>query len=108
MKSALQTNDIKNIFDRYLKNVVVLYEKPDVRDPDFMLYEGSDAVLNVYRVKPAVFDLILTIIICSYLCCVYFGIKIFPNIYGAVCKIPLKPQGLSPVHSNHMDKMKIK
>lgn len=49
IKSTLQNNDLKNAFEKYLKNVKLTYDKPDVRDPDFMLYEGHTATLNVYR-----------------------------------------------------------
>lgn len=49
IKSTQQNNDLKNAFEKYLKNVKVTFEKPDVREPDFMLYDGHDGVLNVYR-----------------------------------------------------------
>ncbi|XP_065370709.1 BOS complex subunit NCLN [Calliphora vicina] len=108
LKSALQNNDLKNAFEKYLKNVKVIYEKPDIREPDFMLYEASDAILNVYRVKPAVFDLFLTIIICSYLCSVYFVIQFFPNMYQVICKMTLKSQESSPIYNNHIERNKTK
>ena len=62
LKSVLQNNDLKNGFEKYLKNVKIIYEKPDAREPDFMLYEGHEAKLNVYRVKPAVFDLLCLLV----------------------------------------------
>ena len=108
MKSALQNNDLKNAFEKYLKNVKIIYEKPDAREPYFMLYEGSDAILNVYRVKPAVFDLFLTIFICSYLCSVYFVIQVFPNMYQIICKMSLKSAETSPIHNNYVDRNKTK
>lgn len=83
VKSTLQNNDVKNAFEKYLRNVKVTYDKPDYRDPDFMLYNGPEAQLNIYNVKPAVFDLFLTIIIAAYLCCFYFVLNYFPNIYRA-------------------------
>lgn len=87
VSSALHNNDLKNGFEKFLKNVKVSYEKPDSREPDFMLYEGHKATLNVYRVKPAVFDLFLTLIIAAYLGTIYFVILYFPHFYTLVCKM---------------------
>lgn len=49
MRSSLLNNDVKNAFEKYLKNVKVTHDKPDVREPDFMFYDGQDGVLNIYR-----------------------------------------------------------
>lgn len=38
-------------------------------------------------VKPAVFDLFLTIVIISYLSAVYFAILYFGHFYSAICKL---------------------
>lgn len=48
-RSSLLNNDIKNAFEKYLKNVKVTYDKPHAREPDFMFYDGYDGVLNIYR-----------------------------------------------------------
>lgn len=69
-----------------------------------MLYEGAYANLNVYRVKPAVFDLFLTILICAYLFSVYFVIQYFPAMYQVFCKMSLKSPESSPTHYNNIDK----
>uniref|UniRef100_A0A1L8E295 Nicalin n=1 Tax=Nyssomyia neivai TaxID=330878 RepID=A0A1L8E295_9DIPT len=86
IKSTLQNNDLKNAFNKYLKNVKQTYEKPDAREPDFMLYEGQEGLLNIYSVKPAVFDLFLTFLIAAYLGAIYCIIIYFPILYGAICK----------------------
>lgn len=49
IRSALVNNDIKNAFEKYLKNIKITYDKPDPREPDFMFYDGQDGTLNVYR-----------------------------------------------------------
>lgn len=87
IKSTQLNNDLRNAFEKYLKNVKLTYEKPDAREPDFMLYTGHDAQLNVYNVKPAIFDLFLTFLIAIYLFGIYFGILFFPKMYDLVCKI---------------------
>lgn len=48
-RSSLINNDVKNAFEKYLKNVKITYDKPDLREPDFMFYDGQDGVLNIYR-----------------------------------------------------------
>ncbi|CAD6991351.1 nicalin isoform X2 [Ceratitis capitata] len=101
LKSALHNNDLKNAFEKYLKNVKIMYDKPDTRDPDFMLYDGQEARLNVYHVKPAVFDLFLTIIICAYLASVYFFIQYFPAMYDTVCKLTKAQTQVTQSNSNN-------
>lgn len=49
IRSTLINNDLKNAFEKYLKNVKIIYDKPDAREPDFMLYDGQEGTLNVYR-----------------------------------------------------------
>uniref|UniRef100_A0A182M8Z5 Nicalin n=1 Tax=Anopheles culicifacies TaxID=139723 RepID=A0A182M8Z5_9DIPT len=87
IRSTQQNNDLKYAFEKYLRNVKVTYEKPDAREPDFMLYDDRDALLNIYNVKPAVFDLFLTFMIAAYLTAVYFAIFHFPRLYGIVCRM---------------------
>lgn len=48
-RSTLVNNDLKNAFEKYLKNVKITYDKPDPREPDFMFYEGFEGVLSVHR-----------------------------------------------------------
>lgn len=81
------SSDLKNAFEKYLKNVKVTHDKPEPREPDFMLYDGQEATLNVYHVKPAIFDLFLTLLIALYLTTAYFSILYFPKFYTAVCKL---------------------
>ncbi|XP_055637291.1 BOS complex subunit ncln [Toxorhynchites rutilus septentrionalis] len=87
VRSTQQNNDLKNAFEKYLKNVKLTYEKPDAREPDFMLYDDRHAVLNIYNVKPAVFDLFLTCLIVAYLAVIYLAIFHFPKMYSFVCRL---------------------
>lgn len=48
-QSMLKGNNIKHTFEKYLKNVKTIIEKPDARDPDFMFFDGEEATLNVYK-----------------------------------------------------------
>jgi len=103
IQSTMHNNDLQNAFEKYLKNVKVTHEKPDPREPDFMLYGGHDAKLNIYNVKPAIFDLFLTTVIAGYLFAIYFGILYFPNIYTVVCKLNLcSGSSQSTLAANHL------
>lgn len=48
-QSLSKSQNIKLTFDKFLKNVKQYHDKPDQREPDFMYYEGEEAVLNVYK-----------------------------------------------------------
>lgn len=49
IRSTTINNDLKNAFEKYLKNVKITFDKPETKEPDFMLYDGHDGTLNVYR-----------------------------------------------------------
>jgi hypothetical protein len=52
---------------RYTHDVTTVTATPDRREPEFQLFDTPTAVMNIYRVKPAVFDLLLSAIIGGYL-----------------------------------------
>jgi len=60
--------------NRYLTNVVKTTIRPNKKDPEFVFFDGDDdqgRQLYVYRIKPAIFDLVLAIFIAAYLGLVY-------------------------------------
>jgi len=83
IRSALHNNDLKHAFEKYLNSVKTFVETPDVRDPDFMFYDDKEATIRLYRVKPAIFDLFVSIVITIYVTVVYYIIKLFPKMYIA-------------------------
>lgn len=48
---------------KYLKDVKDTVLTQCKKNQEFILYEGSEAILNIYQIKPAIFDLVLTIAI---------------------------------------------
>lgn len=56
---------------RYTKDVVKVLGTPDRREPEYVLYDTPMSILNVFAVKPAVFDLVLSIVIACYLALIY-------------------------------------
>merc|ERR1712088_862009 len=55
-------------------NVRTVTAKRDSREPEFVLYDGTHTTITAYKVKPAVFDLVLTLSIGAYLGAVYYAI----------------------------------
>lgn len=71
----------------YLKDVKRHYVKADKRDPEFVFYDQLKQTMNAYRVKPAIFDLLLAVCIAAYLGMMYLAIQNFGVLYGIVRRI---------------------
>ncbi|KAF5304722.1 hypothetical protein FQA39_LY09499 [Lamprigera yunnana] len=89
-KDNLLISFLKDAFSKYTRDVRVTHLAPDKRDPDFMFYEVTRTTINIYSVKPAIFDLILTLMIVFYLGVVYLLIHKFPIFYIMACSITTK------------------
>ncbi|XP_024135049.1 nicalin-1 isoform X2 [Oryzias melastigma] len=72
---------------RYLKDVKRHYVKADKRDPEFVFYDQLKQTMNAYRVKPAIFDLLLAVCIAAYLGMMYLAIQNFGVLYGIVRRL---------------------
>ncbi|XP_043909678.1 nicalin [Protopterus annectens] len=77
---------------RYLKDVKQHHVRADKRDPEFVFYDQPKQMMNAYRVKPAVFDLLLAVCIAAYLGVMYLTIQNFGVFYSSVRKLALKPK----------------
>ncbi|CAB0030432.1 unnamed protein product [Trichogramma brassicae] len=80
-------NTIKESMQKYLGEVKITNHIPDKREPEVVFYDATKATINVYSVKPAVFDLILTIAILVYLGFVYLVVYNFSKFYNFATKI---------------------
>ncbi|KAL0129721.1 hypothetical protein PUN28_001763 [Cardiocondyla obscurior] len=89
-KNNLLVNTLKESMARYLGDVKVTLHTPDKQDPEFVFYDVTKAILNVYSVKPAVFDLFLTIGIILYLGILYIIVHNFPHAYALATKLSAK------------------
>ncbi|KAM6962851.1 BOS complex subunit ncln [Aplochiton taeniatus] len=72
---------------RYLKDVRRHYVRADQRDPEFVFYDQLKQTMNAYRVKPAIFDLLLAVCITAYLGVMYLAIQHFGLFYSIVRRI---------------------
>ncbi|CAL1593648.1 unnamed protein product [Knipowitschia caucasica] len=72
---------------RHLKDVKKHYVKADKRDPEFVFYDQLKQTMNAYRVKPAIFDLLLAVCIAAYLGVMYLAIQNFGVLYSVVRRV---------------------
>ncbi|XP_013162515.1 PREDICTED: nicalin-1 [Papilio xuthus] len=79
------TGALEKALSRYV-DVTMSTHTVDKREPEYVLYSPLRNLLYVYSVKPAVFDLILTLAIVAYLSLVYFAIQMFPKFYEEYAK----------------------
>uniref|UniRef100_H3DDJ2 Nicalin n=1 Tax=Tetraodon nigroviridis TaxID=99883 RepID=H3DDJ2_TETNG len=70
----------------HLKDVKRHYVKADKRDPEFVFYDLKQT-MNAYRVKPAIFDLLLAVCIAAYLGTMYLAVQNFGLLYGVVRRV---------------------
>lgn len=75
---------------RYLKDVKQHHVKADKRDPEFVFYDQLKQVMNAYRVKPAIFDLLLAVCIAAYLGVAYVAVQNFGLLYRMIQRLSLK------------------
>lgn len=71
-KNSDLVKSLTSALARYTQDVSTVVGNPDRREPEFVLYDTASATMNVYRVKPAIFDLLLSIVIAAYLGVLYF------------------------------------
>ncbi|XP_036377428.1 nicalin-1 isoform X2 [Megalops cyprinoides] len=72
---------------RYLKDVRKHSVRADKRDPEFVFYDQLKQTMNAYRVKPAIFDLLLAVCIAAYLGVIYLAIQHFGVLYGVLRRV---------------------
>ncbi|XP_020649848.2 BOS complex subunit NCLN isoform X1 [Pogona vitticeps] len=75
---------------RSLKDVKQHHVKADKRDPEFVFYDQLKQVMNAYRVKPAIFDLLLALCIAAYLGVAYVAVQHFGLLYKLVQRLSVK------------------
>jgi len=89
----------------YTHGVRVLNQKRDKREPEFNFYDLPQTTMSAYKVKPAVFDLLLSMVIAGYLFAVYGFILKSSVIVTKVSKMinGSKSTSNGGVHNNQRD-----
>ncbi|XP_005161646.1 BOS complex subunit ncln isoform X1 [Danio rerio] len=86
-KDSSIINTLEHQLSRYLKDVKRHLVRADKRDPEFVFYDQLKQTMNAYRVKPAIFDLLLAVCIASYLGVLYLAIQNFGLLYGFLRRV---------------------
>ncbi|CAI5798893.1 Nicalin [Podarcis lilfordi] len=89
-KDSTFINTLEYYMSRYLKDVKQHHVKADKRDPEFVFYDQLKQVMNAYRVKPAIFDLLLALCIAAYLGVAYVAVQHFSLLFRLVQRLSLK------------------
>ncbi|KAM6395818.1 BOS complex subunit NCLN isoform 1-T1 [Rhynochetos jubatus] len=89
-KDSTFLNTLEYYMGRYLKDVKQHHVKADKRDPEFVFYDQMKQVMNAYRVKPAIFDLLLAVCIAAYLGVAYVAVQHFGLLYKMIQRLSLK------------------
>ncbi|XP_077835141.1 BOS complex subunit NCLN isoform X2 [Macaca mulatta] len=89
-KDSTFLSTLEHHLSRYLKDVKQHHVKADKRDPEFVFYDQLKQVMNAYRVKPAVFDLLLAVGIAAYLGMAYVAVQHFSLLYKTVQRLLVK------------------
>ncbi|XP_026941340.1 BOS complex subunit NCLN isoform X2 [Sagmatias obliquidens] len=95
-KDGTFLSTLQHHLGHYLKEVRPHHVKADKRDPEFVFYDQLKQVMNAYRVKPAIFDLLLAVCIGAYLGMAYTAVQVSRGLGNArPLRRPLgRPEGL--------------
>lgn len=83
----------------YTHAIRVLNHRRDKREPEFNFYDLAQTTMSAHRVKPAVFDLLLSLVIGGYLCAIYGLITKSNTIVSKISKL-ISPAPSSKSSSN--------
>ncbi|XP_059950594.1 BOS complex subunit NCLN isoform X2 [Mesoplodon densirostris] len=86
-KDGTFLSTLQHHLSHYLKEVRPHHVKADKRDPEFVFYDQLKQVMNAYRVKPAIFDLLLAVCIGAYLGMAYTAVQHFDLLYKTVQRL---------------------
>ncbi|MCI4383373.1 hypothetical protein PGIGA_G00025700 [Pangasianodon gigas] len=86
-KESSVVSTLEYYLGRYLKDVKRHFVKADKRDPEFVFYDQLKQTMNAYRVKPAIFDLLLALCIAAYLGVVYLAVQHFGVLYSVLRRV---------------------
>ncbi|XP_076880118.1 BOS complex subunit ncln isoform X3 [Brachyhypopomus gauderio] len=86
-KDSSVVSTLEYYLGHYLKDVKRHFVRADKRDPEFVFYDQLKQTMNAYRVKPAIFDLLLALCIAAYLGVVYLAVQHFGLLYTVLRRV---------------------
>lgn len=69
---------LQHALERFTSEVKVSAFKPDKRDPEFGFHDMTGSTMTAYAIKPASFDLLLSLVIAGYMGLVYLALQQLP------------------------------
>ncbi|CAG7838339.1 unnamed protein product [Allacma fusca] len=75
---------LRSALARFTHETSLFYMKPDKRDANLVFYDSTAGTITAYDVKPAVFDLILSIAVAAYIAVIYTALKNFHILFDKV------------------------
>ncbi|XP_068128571.1 BOS complex subunit NCLN-like [Hyperolius riggenbachi] len=81
---------MEHLFRRHLIDVRRHVFKPDEKQPEFVFYDQMKQTMTSHRVKPAVFDLFMAIVIGAYLGLLYHAVQNFSPAYNKFIRLVTK------------------
>jgi hypothetical protein len=75
---------LRSALGRFTHETSLFYMKPDKRDANLVFYDSTAGTITAYDVKPAVFDLILSIAVAAYIAVIYTALKNFHILFDKV------------------------
>ncbi|CAH2297323.1 nicalin isoform X1 [Pelobates cultripes] len=86
-KSHPLLSTMEQLFRRHLSDVRSHVFKADGRHPEIIFYDQLKQTMTSYRVKPAVFDLFVAVIVAVYLCVIHHSIQNFGRLYYWIVRL---------------------
>lgn len=83
---------MEHLFRRHLRDVRRHVFKLDDRNPEFVFYDQMEQTMTSHRVKPAVFDLFMALVIAAYLGFIHQAVQNFGLVYCKFIQLITKPK----------------
>ena len=69
---------LRSLLARYTHETSLFHMKPDKRDANLVFYDMTSGIITAYDVKPAIFDLVVSLAIAVYVGLLYLIVKVSP------------------------------
>jgi hypothetical protein len=97
---------LRSLLARYTHETSLFHMKPDKRDANLVFYDTTGGLIFAYDVKPAIFDLVVSLAIAVYVGMLYLIVKSFPSIYDFAASAKVGNQSTNGASLNSKPKEK--
>ncbi|XP_071988814.1 BOS complex subunit NCLN-like [Engystomops pustulosus] len=89
-KNHPMLSTMEDLLRRHLRHVRRHVFRPDDRNPGFVFYDQMKQTMIAHRVKPAVFDLFMALVIAAYLGVIHRAAQSFAPVYSRIIHLITK------------------